>query len=90
MKRSTNLARIASLLPQLTNSSLLGRLAFVDQAGGKLNAECLDGRTVLHDDHRAHGLAGVFENRYDGYGVDASGFAGFASGGFPDALLAVL
>jgi len=32
----------------------------------------------------------VLEDRYDGYGVDAGGLAGFTSGGFPDALLAVL
>jgi hypothetical protein len=86
----TNLARITSLLPQLTHSSLLGRLAFVDQTSGELNAEGLDGRAVLHDDHRAHGFAGVFENRHDGNGIHAGRLAGLASGGFPDALLAVL
>jgi hypothetical protein len=85
LTETTNLARITSLLPQLTHSGLLGRLAFVDQTSGEL-----DGRTVLHDDHRAHGLAGVLENGYDGDGIDAGGLAGFASGGFPDALLAVL
>jgi hypothetical protein len=87
---TTNLARIASLLSQLTHSGLLGRLALVDQTGRELDAKGLDGRTVLHDDHRAHGFAGVLEDRYDGDGVDAGGLAGFASGGFPDALLAVL
>jgi hypothetical protein len=86
----TNLARITSLLPQLTHSSLLGRFALVDQTGRELDAEGLDGRTVLHDDHGAHGFAGVLENGYDGDGVDAGGLAGFAGGGFPDALLAVL
>jgi hypothetical protein len=90
LNESTNLARIASLLPQLTHSSLLGRLAFVDQAGGEFNAEGLDGRTVLHDDHRAHWLARVFEDWHNCYGVDARGLAGLASGGFPNALLAVL
>ena len=89
-KKTTNLARIASLLPQLTHSSLLGRLAFVDQTGGELDAEGLDRRTVLHDDHGAHGLAGVLEDWHDGDGIDAGGLAGFACGGFPDALLAVL
>lgn len=86
----TNLARIASLLLELTHGSLLRRLAFVDQAGGEFNAEGLDGRTVLDDDHRAHGFAGVLENRHNGYGVYARGLAGLASGSFPDALLAVL
>jgi hypothetical protein len=86
----TNLARIASLLHQLTHSGLLRRLAFIDQTCGELNAEGLDGRTVLHDNHRAHGLAGVFEDRHDSYGINTCGLAGFASGGFPDAFLAVL
>ena len=89
-KKITYLARIASLLPQLPHSGLLGRLAFVDQTGGELNAKGLDGRTVLDNDHCAHGLAGVFENRHDGDGVYARRLAGLASGGFPDALLAIL
>jgi hypothetical protein len=32
----------------------------------------------------------VLENRHDGDGINTRGFAGFARGGFPDALLAVL
>ena len=87
---STHLARITRLLSQLPHSRLLGRLALVDQAGGELDAEGLDGWAVLHDDHSADGFARVLENRHDGDGVDARGLAGLARGGFPDALLAVL
>lgn len=90
MSWKTHLARIPSLFPELSHSRLLRRLALVDQAGGELDAEGLDGRAVLHDDHGADGFAGVLENRHDGDGVDAGGLAGFASGGFPDAILAVL
>ena len=86
----THLARIASLLPQLTHSSLLGRFALVDQTGRELDAEGLDGWAVLHDDHSADGFARVLENRHDGDGVDARGLPGLARGGFPDALLAIL
>jgi hypothetical protein len=69
---------------------LLRRLALIDQTGRELDAEGFDGRTVLHDNHGADRFAGVLENRHDGDGVNASGFAGLARGGFPDALLAVL
>ena len=86
----TYLARIPSLLPQLSHSRLLRSLALVDQACRELDAESFDWRAVLHDDHGADGFARVLENRHDGDGVDASGLAGLARGGFPDALFPVL
>jgi len=86
----TYLSRIARLLSKLSHSCLLRRLALVNQAGRELDAEGFDGRAVLHDDHGADGFARVLEDRHDGDGVNAGGLAGFARGGFPDALLAVL
>lgn len=89
-REKTNLARVPSLLLELSHSGFFRRLALVDQAGGELNTERFDRRAVLHDDHGADGFAGVFEDRHDGDGVNARGLAGFARGAFPDALLAVL
>jgi hypothetical protein len=89
-REETHLAGVPSLLLELSHSSFLRRLALVNQAGGELDAEGLDGRAVLHNDHGADGLAGVLENRHDGDGVDACGLASLARGGFPDALLTVL
>ena len=89
-KDSTHLARIPCLLPQLPHSRLLRRLALINQTGWELDAESLDRRAVLHDDHSADGFARVLENRHDGDGIDARGLTGLARGGFPDALLAVL
>jgi hypothetical protein len=89
-KEENYLSRIPRLLSKLAHRCLLRRLALVDQAGRKLDAEGFDRRAVLHDDHGADGFARVLEDRHDGDGVDAGGLAGFARGGFPDALLAVL
>lgn len=86
----TYLPRIPSLLLQLSNSSLLRRLALINQTCRELDAERFDGRTVLQDDHGADGLAGVLEDGHDGDGVNAGGLAGFPCGGFPDAVFAVL
>lgn len=86
----THLPLIPSLLPQLPHSGFLRRLALVDQAGGEFDADGFDRRSVLEDDQSGRGLGRVAQDGRNGNGVDAGFAAGFAGGGFPDAVAAGL
>ena len=91
-QRTTHPALIPRLLAQLAHGRLLRRLALVDQAGGELDADGVDGRPVLQHDHGGRGFCprGVAQNGRNGDGVDAAAASGFACGGFPGAVFAGL
>jgi hypothetical protein len=45
----THLALVACLLLEFADSGLFGRLALVDQTGGKFDADGIDGRSILYE-----------------------------------------
>ena len=79
------LADIARLLPELPDRALLGRLAFVNQAGGELNHDFVDGRPELLLEQQLRACR-AFQNSDDLDGIDGALLRPRrALGGFPRA-----